>query len=152
MYLINVLVSAHHITRRVGLIPCRLPVLCRGNATRPPDEPVTGQHPPKGSTAFPPPDYFAQLCSTQDLESPSVTRVCLALDTIIQYPLEDIIPAIQTRLYDILSHNSSVYVVCSNKIYLIHAPHNQDPMFAEGPFLHSGPCQRNSGISSSQWP
>lgn len=86
----------------------------------------------------------------QDLESPSVTRVCLALDTIIQYPLEDIIPAIQTRLYDILSHNSSVHVVCSNKISLIHTLNNQDPTFAEGPFLRSGLWQRNNRASLNQ--
>ncbi|KAF9647646.1 ARM repeat-containing protein [Thelephora ganbajun] len=57
-----------------------------------------------------PPDHPTNLLLVntlrKDLESPSVTRVCLALDTIIQYPLEDIIPAVQTRLYDILSHNS----------------------------------------------
>lgn len=44
----------------------------------------------------------------QDLESPSVPRICLALDTLIQSPSKDVIPAIQTRLYDLLSHNSSV--------------------------------------------
>ena len=88
--------------------------------------------------------------STQDLESSSIKRVCLALDTIIQYPLGDIIPAVQTRLYDILSHNSSVYVVCSNKIYPIHTPHHQDLMSVEGPFLRSGLCQRNSKVSSGQ--
>ena len=88
--------------------------------------------------------------STQDLESSSVTRVCLALDTITQYPLEDIIPAVQTRLYDILSHNSSVHVVCSNKIYLIHTLYHQDPTSVEGPFLRSELCQRNNKASSSQ--
>jgi len=38
--------ARHHAT--FGLTPCRLPVLHRGNATRPPDEPVAGQHPPEG--------------------------------------------------------------------------------------------------------
>ena len=88
--------------------------------------------------------------STQDLESSSITRVCLALDTIIQYPLEDIIPAVQTRLYDILSHNSSVHAVCSNKMYLIHTLYNQDPMSVAGPFLRFGLCQRHNKASSTQ--
>jgi AP-4 complex subunit epsilon-1 len=41
-----------------------------------------------------------------------VARICLALDTMIQSPFEDVIPAVQDRLYDILSHNSSVCAYC----------------------------------------
>ncbi|RDX56517.1 ARM repeat-containing protein [Lentinus brumalis] len=43
----------------------------------------------------------------KDLESPSVPRICLALDTLIQSPSKDVIPAIQPRLHDLLSHNST---------------------------------------------
>ncbi|KAI0723998.1 ARM repeat-containing protein [Cerioporus squamosus] len=43
----------------------------------------------------------------KDLESTSVPRICLALDTLIQSPSRDVIPAIQSRLHDLLSHNSS---------------------------------------------
>ncbi|RPD66372.1 ARM repeat-containing protein [Lentinus tigrinus ALCF2SS1-7] len=43
----------------------------------------------------------------KDLESPSVSRICLALDTLIQSPSKDVIPAMQSRLHDLLSYNSS---------------------------------------------
>ena len=42
----------------------------------------------------------------QDLESPLEPRICLALDTLIQSPSKDVIPAIQSRLHDLLSHSS----------------------------------------------
>ncbi|KAF7321430.1 Adaptin-N domain-containing protein [Mycena kentingensis (nom. inval.)] len=42
----------------------------------------------------------------QDLESPSDALVCLALDNLIASPSEDIIPAVQTRLHDLLSNNN----------------------------------------------
>ncbi|KDQ57667.1 hypothetical protein JAAARDRAFT_207161 [Jaapia argillacea MUCL 33604] len=42
----------------------------------------------------------------KDLESHSEARTCLALDTIIQHPFQDVIPAIQSRLRDLLSNNS----------------------------------------------
>ncbi|THH15512.1 hypothetical protein EW146_g4974 [Bondarzewia mesenterica] len=41
-----------------------------------------------------------------DLESIKTSRMCLALDYIIQSPWEDVIPAVQSRLHDLLSHNS----------------------------------------------
>ncbi|KAI0748602.1 ARM repeat-containing protein [Daedaleopsis nitida] len=42
----------------------------------------------------------------KDLESSEVSRICLALDTLIQSPSQDIVPAIQSRLHDLLSHYS----------------------------------------------
>ncbi|PIL24211.1 hypothetical protein GSI_13964 [Ganoderma sinense ZZ0214-1] len=45
----------------------------------------------------------------KDIESPAVPRICLALDILIQSPSRDVIPAIQTRLHDLLSHDSSVH-------------------------------------------
>ncbi|KAI0040369.1 ARM repeat-containing protein [Auriscalpium vulgare] len=42
----------------------------------------------------------------KDLESPDVARISLALEYIVQSPTEEIIPAIQSRLLDLLSHNS----------------------------------------------
>lgn len=48
------------------------------------------------------------LYHSKDLESSDIPRICLALDTLIQHSSEDAIPAIQSRLQDLLSHNSSV--------------------------------------------
>ncbi|KIK68889.1 hypothetical protein GYMLUDRAFT_152214 [Collybiopsis luxurians FD-317 M1] len=42
----------------------------------------------------------------KDLESPNIPNICLALDHLIQCSSEDVIPAIQSRLQDLLSHNS----------------------------------------------
>lgn len=106
--------------------------------------------------AFRLPDYLPQPCSTQDLESPSAARVCLALDTIIQYSLEDIIPAVQTRLYDTLSHNSSVYVACSNKTYPIHtwvikaSRSPKDPSCTPGPVKETAKPHRANGCEGSK--
>ncbi|OSD08617.1 ARM repeat-containing protein [Trametes coccinea BRFM310] len=42
----------------------------------------------------------------KDLDSTAVSRICLALDILIQTPSKDVIPAVQSRLHDLLSHNS----------------------------------------------
>ncbi|KAH9930688.1 ARM repeat-containing protein [Fomitopsis serialis] len=42
----------------------------------------------------------------KDLESPELPRICLALDTLIQFSTADVIPAIHTRLADLLSFTS----------------------------------------------
>ncbi|KAL0581811.1 hypothetical protein V5O48_000179 [Marasmius crinis-equi] len=42
----------------------------------------------------------------KDLESTHVPRICLALDHLITSPSEDVIPAIQARLFDLLAHSS----------------------------------------------
>ncbi|KAA1478331.1 ARM repeat-containing protein [Dentipellis sp. KUC8613] len=42
----------------------------------------------------------------KDLETLDVPRICLALDFLIRCPSEDVIPAIQSRLRDLSSHNS----------------------------------------------
>ena len=47
----------------------------------------------------------------QDIHDSSVQRICLALDTVIAKPMEDVIPAVESRLYDLLSHNSSVVTI-----------------------------------------
>lgn len=44
----------------------------------------------------------------QDLESDKDAQICLALDNLISSPTEDVIPAVQPRLLDLLS--SDVYV------------------------------------------
>ena len=46
----------------------------------------------------------------QDLESDQVPRICLALDNLIMTPNEDVIPAVQSRLYVLLSHEQSVTI------------------------------------------
>jgi len=57
------------------------------------------------------PDHELQLMLVntlrKDLESAVIPRICLALETLIQFSTEDVIPAIQSRLMDLLSHNSS---------------------------------------------
>ncbi|KAH8814730.1 armadillo-type protein [Flagelloscypha sp. PMI_526] len=42
----------------------------------------------------------------KDLESLEIPRICLAADYVIQSPNEDTIPAIESRLFELLSHNS----------------------------------------------
>ncbi|KAL0956162.1 hypothetical protein HGRIS_002322 [Hohenbuehelia grisea] len=44
----------------------------------------------------------------KDLENPEISRICLALDTLVACGTEDVIPAIQPRLLDLLSHNSPI--------------------------------------------
>ncbi|OCH93386.1 ARM repeat-containing protein [Obba rivulosa] len=57
-----------------------------------------------------PPEHELQLMLVntlrKDLESPSIPRICLALDTLIQLAFSDVIPAIQARLFELLSHTS----------------------------------------------
>ncbi|KAJ7647590.1 armadillo-type protein [Roridomyces roridus] len=43
----------------------------------------------------------------KDLESSTTSLVCLALDNLIASPSEDVIPAVQSRLHDLLSNPSS---------------------------------------------
>ncbi|KAJ7594776.1 armadillo-type protein [Mycena floridula] len=43
----------------------------------------------------------------KDLERSSVPHICLALDAIITQPTSNVIPAVQSRLHDLLSHNST---------------------------------------------
>ncbi|KDR75335.1 hypothetical protein GALMADRAFT_140851 [Galerina marginata CBS 339.88] len=43
----------------------------------------------------------------KDLESEDVPYICLALDNLISSPNEDVIPAVQSRLHDLLSHDYS---------------------------------------------
>ncbi|KAJ7350295.1 armadillo-type protein [Mycena albidolilacea] len=42
----------------------------------------------------------------KDLESPTMALICLALDSLITSPSEDVIPAVQSRLQDLLSNPS----------------------------------------------
>ncbi|KAI0082819.1 ARM repeat-containing protein [Panus rudis PR-1116 ss-1] len=42
----------------------------------------------------------------KDLESQEEPRICLALEALIESPSEDAIPAVQDRLYELLSHTS----------------------------------------------
>ncbi|KAL1756265.1 hypothetical protein FB107DRAFT_274085 [Schizophyllum commune] len=51
----------------------------------------------------------------KDLESPEIPRICLALDALITSPSHDVIPAVQPRRHDLLSHTSSTLTIL-NKI------------------------------------
>ncbi|KAJ7668431.1 armadillo-type protein [Mycena polygramma] len=42
----------------------------------------------------------------KDLESPTPSLICLSLDNLIMSPSEDVIPAVQSRLQDLLSNSS----------------------------------------------
>ncbi|KAF7428422.1 hypothetical protein PC9H_007646 [Pleurotus ostreatus] len=42
----------------------------------------------------------------KDLESPDVPHICIALDSLCESPNELVIPAVQSRLHDLLSHSS----------------------------------------------
>ncbi|KAJ6602168.1 armadillo-type protein [Mycena sp. CBHHK59/15] len=42
----------------------------------------------------------------KDLEAPTTSLVCLSLDNLIMSPSEDVIPAVQSRLQDLLSNHS----------------------------------------------
>lgn len=58
-----------------------------------------------------PPTHELQLMLVntlrKDLESDRIPQICLALDNVIVSYNEDLIPAIQSRLHDLLSHTSS---------------------------------------------
>ncbi|KAI0705845.1 ARM repeat-containing protein [Cytidiella melzeri] len=43
----------------------------------------------------------------KDLESLDVPRICLGLEALIRSPSEDVIPAVQDRVHDLLAHNSA---------------------------------------------
>lgn len=85
----------------------------------------------------------------QDLESPLVPRICLALDTIIRAPFEDLVPAVQDRLYDILSHNSSVCIHCQSDPIFAQTLLYEVYMFDGGRCLPSERYRTNSWILSS---
>lgn len=54
----------------------------------------------------------AQRCRVyQDLESDDDARICLALDNLVASPTEDVIPAVQSRLHDLLSHDVYVFLI-----------------------------------------
>ncbi|KAI0062104.1 ARM repeat-containing protein [Artomyces pyxidatus] len=61
----------------------------------------------------------------KDLEAPEAPRICLALDYLIQCPSEDVIPAIQSRLHDLVSHNSPH--VRRRALFAIRALAGHDP-------------------------
>lgn len=78
----------------------------------------------------------------QDLESSAIARICLALEVLVQSPSEDIIPAVQDRLYELLVHNSSVCILISNftlkiEIFLLRL----DPMFEDELFTRFKLCR-----------
>lgn len=60
-------------------------------------------------------EFCQQSCNLlthqQDLESDSIARICLALDNVAVSSNEDLIPAVQSRLHDLLSHTSSVCIL-----------------------------------------
>lgn len=80
---------------------------------------------------------------TQDLESPELPRICLALDTLIQFSTADVIPAIQARLTALLSFTSSVGSLRTrSQQHLDHSAHirvpaREDRTYADALCWHS---------------
>ncbi|KZT71326.1 ARM repeat-containing protein [Daedalea quercina L-15889] len=76
-----------------------------------------------------PPDHELQLMLVntlrKDLESPELPRICLALDTLVQFSTSDVIPAIQTRLADLLSFTSPH--IRRRALLALHEPSKHDP-------------------------
>ena len=56
----------------------------------------------------------------QDLENPSIPRISLALDVLIHSATEDVIPAVQSRLQELISHNSSVCIISKRTLLSIN--------------------------------
>ena len=57
----------------------------------------------------------------QDLENSSIARISLALDILIHSATEDMIPAVQARLHELMSHNSSVCVISKRALPLLNS-------------------------------
>ncbi|KAF9268806.1 ARM repeat-containing protein [Marasmius fiardii PR-910] len=84
-----------------------------------------------------PPGHELQLMLVntlrKDLESPQVPRICLALDHLISSPSEEVIPAIRSRLMDLLVHNSPLIrrrTLLTFKAFSYHSPDLLVPIVA----------------------
>ncbi|CAL1705101.1 unnamed protein product [Somion occarium] len=62
----------------------------------------------------------------KDIHSHEVPRICLALDILIQIPPEDVIPAVQDRLFELLSHTSPLVRRRALFAYRSLSEHSQD--------------------------
>jgi hypothetical protein len=51
---------------------------------------------------------LSSLSSSQDLDQNDISRIMIALNVLIQSPSVHVIPAVERRLYDLISHSSSV--------------------------------------------
>ena len=76
--------------------------------------------------------WYRATNTIQDLESDEVPHICLALDNLIMTPNEDVIPAVQSRLHVLLSHEQSVtigtppYFVSEAGPYFLYVAHKLD--------------------------
>ncbi|KAK0486295.1 armadillo-type protein [Armillaria novae-zelandiae] len=79
-----------------------------------------------------PPNHELQLMLVntlrKDLEDTSLTRICLALDNLIASSTEDVIPAVQARLHDLLVHNSPHIRRRALMVYRAFSRHDPDLM------------------------
>ncbi|KAK0195897.1 armadillo-type protein, partial [Armillaria mellea] len=79
-----------------------------------------------------PPNHELQLMLVntlrKDLEDSSLTRICLALDSLIASSTEDVIPAVQVRLHDLLVHNSPHIRRRALMVYRTFSRHDPDLM------------------------
>ncbi|KAG8944909.1 hypothetical protein FRC04_001349 [Tulasnella sp. 424] len=62
----------------------------------------------------------------KDLESRDETHICLALDMLVQVSSPDVVPAIQTRLEDLLSHKSFQVKRRAMATFKLLSQHNSD--------------------------
>ncbi|KAK0459159.1 armadillo-type protein [Desarmillaria tabescens] len=79
-----------------------------------------------------PPNHELQLMLVntlrKDLEDSSLMRICLALDNLIASSTEDVIPAVQARLHDLLVHNSPYIRRRALLVYRALSRHDPDLM------------------------
>lgn len=88
--------------------PLRISVLCRNYVCGSRVTLDARQHLAQGSALSD--TLYDVLIYYQDLESPTTALICLSLENLIMSPSEDVIPAVQSRLQDLLSNHSLVCI------------------------------------------
>ncbi|KAK0494902.1 armadillo-type protein [Armillaria luteobubalina] len=100
-----------------------------------------------------PPNHELQLMLVntlrKDLEDTSLTRICLALDNLIASSTEDVIPAVQARLQDLLVHNSPHIRRRALMVYRAFSRHDPDLMKPIIPTVMKRMKDHDSSVSSA---
>ncbi|PBK74014.1 ARM repeat-containing protein [Armillaria solidipes] len=100
-----------------------------------------------------PPNHELQLMLVntlrKDLEDSSLTRICLALDNLIASSTEDVIPAVQARLHDLLVHNSPHIRRRALMVYRALSRHDLDLMKPVIPTVMKRMKDHDSSVSGA---
>ncbi|KAK0241249.1 armadillo-type protein [Armillaria nabsnona] len=100
-----------------------------------------------------PPNHELQLMLVntlrKDLEDSSLTRICLALDNLITSSTEDMIPAVQARLRDLLVHNSPHIRRRALMVYRALSRHDPDLMKPIIPTVMKRMKDHNASVSGA---